>query len=143
VADSDARVRVSAIRSLAQLGDAKAGVPLMERGEAVVVAYKGSKFAHPIEKSEMLEIATALGRLLPNSDNERAVNLLQGMLDVDGGVSPEIPIARLRVSQAPGPGEYPPVESWRHVSTMAQVISEISAIEPSTDAGKDKKAEAP
>ena len=143
VADSDARVRVSAIRSLAQLGDAKAAVPLMERGEALLSAYKGSKFAHPTEKSEMLEIAAALGRLLPNSDNEGAVKLLQGMLEADGGISPEIPIARLRVSQAPGPGDYPPVESWRPVSTMAQVISEISAIEPATDAGKKKKAEAP
>src|SRR5690606_30879071 len=91
----------------------------------------------------MLEIATALGRLLANTEHEAAVKLLMELLEADGGISPEIPIARLRISQSPGDGGYPELRSWRHLSTMAQVISEISAIEPATDAGKKKKAEAP
>ena len=141
--DSDSRVRVSAIRSLAQLRDAKAGVPLIERGDVLLAAYKRSKFAHPAEKSEMLEIATALGRVLANSDNGRAVRLLQGMLEADGAISTEIPIARLRISQAPGPGEYPEMRSWRHLSTMAQLIGEMAVIEPSSELGKERQAEAP
>jgi cyclophilin family peptidyl-prolyl cis-trans isomerase/HEAT repeat protein len=141
--DADSRVRVSAIRSLAQLKDSKAATPLIERGNILLADYKRSKFEVPAEKNELLEIATALGLILANTEHEAAVKLLMEMLEADGGISPEIPIARLRVSQAPGDGGYPEVMSWRHLRTMVQVIGEVASIDPVSDIGKKRKAEAP
>jgi cyclophilin family peptidyl-prolyl cis-trans isomerase/HEAT repeat protein len=92
VTDKDLRVRVSAIRSLGNLKDAKAADKLLERGENLLANYKKSKFTNPIEKNELLEIATALGKLLLNSNNERKVKFLIDFMKSDGK-SPEIYIS--------------------------------------------------
>ena len=144
--DSDARVRVSAIRALATLRDARAAEPLLKRGEVLFDVYRKAKKPNfiPNEHSEFLEIATTLGRLLPNTRNERAVNLFREFGKLDQGHSPEVYIARIRV--APGRGDddnKPDLVHWRQYSTLAQVVGEFSAIEPVDDEGKKMKAEAP
>ncbi len=96
--DDDSRVRVSAIRSLASLNNKEAADKLLERGDNLLLNAKKSKFANPVEKSELLEIATVLGRLLQNSDNEKAVNFLMNFRELDKFSSPETEIALARVS---------------------------------------------
>ncbi|HSU24338.1 MAG TPA: peptidylprolyl isomerase, partial [Pyrinomonadaceae bacterium] len=145
VEDKDSRVRVSATRSLAALKDAKAADKLLDRGEALLADYKKSKFAHPTEQNELLEIATALGKLLPNTQNARATRFLDRYIAADDGRSAEISLARLHVS----PGEFSsrdlskPLSNWRQYSTLAQIAGEFAAIEPTTDKAKKMKEEAP
>ena len=57
--------------------DESAADKLLERGEKLLADYKKSKFANPFEKNELLEIATALGNLLKNTHNEKAVKFLE------------------------------------------------------------------
>jgi cyclophilin family peptidyl-prolyl cis-trans isomerase/HEAT repeat protein len=145
VEDPDPRVRVSAVRSLAALKDARAAASLLDRGEKLLSEYKKSKYADPVEKNELLEIATALGRILPNTGNERATKFLDRYIAADDGRSPEISIARLHVS----PGEFSSrnearaLSNWRQYSTLAQIVGEFASIEPTTEKAKKMKAEAP
>ncbi len=96
--DIDSRVRVSAIRAVAGLKDAKAADKLIERGEALLAIRGKSKFRKPVENSELLEVATALGRLIPNSENEKAIAFLRKLRVVDGYASSETEVAFARVA---------------------------------------------
>ena len=96
--DADSRVRVSAIRSVAALKDKKPSEKLIERGTNLLAGYKKSNFKTPSEKSELLEIATALGRLLPNSDDKAAVGFLDDLRQADKYTSPETEIALARIA---------------------------------------------
>jgi HEAT repeat protein len=144
-ADSDSRVRVAAIRSLAALKDTKAADPLLKRGEVLFDAYQKAKKPNfiPNENSEFLEIATALGRVLPNTRNERAVNLFREFGKLDKGHSPEVYVARIRIAPGRGDNSNPELNHWSQYSTLAQVVGEFSALEPTDDEGKKMKAEAP
>jgi cyclophilin family peptidyl-prolyl cis-trans isomerase/HEAT repeat protein len=143
--DDDQRVRVSAIRALATVRDVKAAEPLLIRGEALFAAYLRMKKPGfiPAEQSEFIEIAAALGRLLTNTHNERAVNLFREFGKVDRGNSLEIYIARLRISPRRGEGNEPELTTWRQYSTLGQVIGEFAALEPVSEEGKRMKTEAP
>jgi cyclophilin family peptidyl-prolyl cis-trans isomerase/HEAT repeat protein len=143
--DSDSRVRVAAIRALASLKDAKAAEPLVKRGEVLLAAYKKAKKPNfiPAEHSEFLEIATALGRLLTNTGNQRAVNLFRYFGQLDRGFSPEVYIARLRIAPRRGEDDKPELTSWRQYSTLAQIVGEFATLEPTTEEGKRMKEEAP
>lgn len=142
-ADTDMRVRVSAIRSLAALKDPKAADKLIERSEMLLAAYKRSKFAHPSEKNELIEIVTVLGRLIPDTGNERAVKLLNELVKLDDGHTPEISIARMRVK----PGDFVISPNALHtswgLSTTAQVAGELAAIFPRTEEVKKMRDAAP
>ena len=142
--DPDSRVRVSAIRSVAGLKEKKASAKLIERGNGLLADSKKSPFKTPAEKNELLEIATALGRLLPNSDDKAAVGFLDNLRQVDKYSSPETEIALARVA----PRVY--VESviadadslfagnWRISSSVFQGLGEIANAESNkeTDAVK-------
>jgi cyclophilin family peptidyl-prolyl cis-trans isomerase/HEAT repeat protein len=143
--DSDSRVRVAAIRSLAALKDAKAADPLLNRGQVVFAAYKKAWKPNiiPNEHSEFLEIATTLGRLLTNTRDERAVDLFRQFGKLDRGFSPEVYIARLRISPRRGDDDKPELTHWRQYSTVAQVVGEFATLDPTTEEGKRMKAEAP
>ncbi len=143
--DTDSRVRVSAIRSLAALKDRKAAEPLLARGEELFAAYSKAKKPNfiPDEQSEFVEIATAIGRILANSDNVRADKLFADFGKIDKGHTPEVYIARVRVGPKRGDGSAPELVNWRQYSTLAQVVGEFAAIEPTSEVGKQMKAEAP
>lgn len=97
--DEDSRVRVSAIRSLGNLKNARAADKLSQRGEILLKKYTKEFYAAaPAEKNELLEIAAALGRILPNSNNERALNFLHEFGAKDAYNSSEIHIAVARIS---------------------------------------------
>lgn len=143
--DVDSRVRVSAIRSLATLKDQKASEPLLVRGEQLFAAYSKAKKPNfiPDEQSEFVEIATALGRILANTDNARADKLFADFGKLDKGHTPEVYIARVRVGPKRGDGSAPELNDWRQYSTIAQVVGEFATMEPKSDVGKAMKTEAP
>ncbi|MDQ3322325.1 MAG: peptidylprolyl isomerase [Acidobacteriota bacterium] len=143
VSDKDSRVRVSAIRSLGSLKDANAANNLLERGEKLLTDYKQSKFALPVEKNELLEIATTLGRILPNTNNKRAIDFIEKLRESDKYKSPETEIAAvrmlgLRYSQnldivLNGEGyryfadkRKKPAANWQVISALAQGMGEFS-----------------
>ena len=141
--DEDSRARVSAIRSLGSLKNAEAADKLLARGEMLLTDYKISKSANPDEKSELLEIAATLGRILPNLDIEKAVKFLNDFRETDFYQSPEIEIAFARIA----PEKYVNnvfslIEkegffslenakklNWRFGSSVAQGFGEIAALE--------------
>jgi cyclophilin family peptidyl-prolyl cis-trans isomerase/HEAT repeat protein len=144
--DGDTRVRVSSIRALAALKDARAADPLLARGEKLLAAYTKSfkPGFQPAEHNEFLEIAVALGRVLANTDNQRADKLLGDFAKMDKGHSPEVYIARVRIWPRRSDGKSEPeLKDWRQYSSIAQVVGEFAAIEPTSEVGKQMKAEAP
>ncbi|MEO6335101.1 MAG: HEAT repeat domain-containing protein, partial [Pyrinomonadaceae bacterium] len=145
VSENDSRVRVAAIRSLAALKDAKAAEPLLRRAEFIFAAYKKAWKPNfiPNEHSEFVEIATTLGRLLTNTQNERAVNLFREFGKLDRGFSTDVYVARLRISPGRGDDDKPELSHWRQYSTVAQVVGEFATLEPANEDGKRMKSEAP
>lgn len=144
--DNDSRVRVSAIRSLAALKDQQASTPLLEYGEKLlgeITAQKKPAFLPPAI-NEFTEVATAIGRLLANTDNERADKLFADFGKIDQGATAEVYIARVRVGQRRGSSKtaVTPV-NWRQFSTIAQTVGEFADIEPTSETGKAMKKEAP
>ncbi|HEX8502626.1 MAG TPA: peptidylprolyl isomerase [Pyrinomonadaceae bacterium] len=141
--DADARVRVSAVRALAQLKDARAADPLVRRGGELFAAYKSARVggaASPPEVNELLEVATALGRVLQNSNDERAVTLLRAVRDA-GVAAPEVETALARIA----PSQYlrdrgvtdlvsrvsrqgDPAVTWQKVSAVAQGLGEMAGV---------------
>jgi cyclophilin family peptidyl-prolyl cis-trans isomerase/HEAT repeat protein len=130
--DVDQRVRVSAIRALAGLKNPKAADKLLDRGEKLLGGYKKSKFAHPVEKNELIEISTALGRIVPDTGNERAVKFLDELVKLDDGHNAEFAVARMRVK----PGDFmispDAFNTWWGLSTTAQVAAELAPMFPRT-----------
>ncbi|MDT5122940.1 MAG: hypothetical protein QOC96_2422 [Acidobacteriota bacterium] len=140
--DKDERVRVSAIRSLGALKDTRAAATLLQRATALMPAYRAAKTntsAHPSEANELLEIAASLGRLLANTNDERAVTWLRSLRETENN-APEIEIAFARIAPFTYLRETPftklsderyrteVMRDWRRVSAMAQGLSEINGI---------------
>ncbi|MDQ3132717.1 MAG: peptidylprolyl isomerase, partial [Acidobacteriota bacterium] len=131
--DKDSRVRVSAIRSLGSLKDAKAADKLLERGEKLLANYKKSKLANPNEKSELLEIATTLGRILLNSDNQKATKFLDDFRFRDNYESPEIEIAFAQISpvsylKAVPRSQNTGADFWKQGISVSQGMAEFSKL---------------
>src|ERR1044072_2151493 len=150
--DSDERVSVSAIRALGSLKDPGASRPLIERGQYLLKLVKVSRQFSIEPRNELLEIATALGRILPGTENEEAFAWLMETGESYGHEDPEIEIAAARVAPAAylrrlGSGKEGRTNvqrtmllNWRSASSLAQALGEIS---PSPDAPKDRTALAP
>ncbi|HEX8070115.1 MAG TPA: peptidylprolyl isomerase [Pyrinomonadaceae bacterium] len=138
--DEDERVRVSAVRALATLDEARAAEPLARRGAALLVAYRAAKAntSHPAELNELLEIATALGRLLTGTTDARALELLRALREGEQFSAPELEIAFARVAPTQYLHEAPfknlflrPAESklaWQSVAAVAQGLGELARV---------------
>lgn len=131
--DADVRVRVSAIRAVGTFRDKAAAEKLIKRGERLVVEFqKASKGkGMPVQKSELLEIASAVGRMLPNTVNSDALMFLADFRVNEGLVSPEAEIAMAQIDpegyvrwDAAKEGGY---TNWRIASAYAQGMTVISA----------------
>jgi cyclophilin family peptidyl-prolyl cis-trans isomerase/HEAT repeat protein len=143
--DPDARVRVSAIRSLVTLKDDRAAPVLLKYGEAIIDR-KLSLQAK--ELNELLEIATALGRLLSQKADARALDWLhKGQVELNHS-APEVELAYVRISPDRYLklfGEDQPTAKrrlqellilhWRSGASVAQALGDIAAL-PDTIANK-------
>ncbi|MGB7923055.1 MAG: peptidylprolyl isomerase, partial [Pyrinomonadaceae bacterium] len=145
--DTDERVRVSAIRALGALRDGRATAPLLERAAALFASYRTAKtggVTHPQEVNDLLEIATALSRILANTWDVNAVKWLREFRDAEERKSPEIEIAMARIAPALYVRERPfdkisdasvraaLFKDWKEVSSLAQGLGEISVIKSET-----------
>jgi cyclophilin family peptidyl-prolyl cis-trans isomerase/HEAT repeat protein len=141
--DTDERVRVSAIRALGALRDGRATAPLLERAAVLFASYRTAKaggVAHPQEVNDLLEIATALSRILVNTWDANAVKWLREFRDTEERKSPEIEAALARIAPALYVREKPfdkiadagaraqLFKDWKEVSSLAQGLGEISGI---------------
>ncbi|HEV7700104.1 MAG TPA: peptidylprolyl isomerase [Pyrinomonadaceae bacterium] len=135
--DADSRVRVSAIRALGSLKDAKAATPLIENGRMLLAAMTADKRSrNPSQKSELLEIATVLGRLLPNTENSAAVTFMNELRFNDSFRSSETEIALATVA----PKAYVAARTfdmlgyvdWRVSSSYAQGLAVVAASKDDT-----------
>ncbi|HRH40073.1 MAG TPA: peptidylprolyl isomerase [Pyrinomonadaceae bacterium] len=145
--DADSRVRVSAIRALASLKDASVAEKLtlspeeMRERETNIHSLCNRvdpwKKTHCFEfKNEYLEIATTLGRLLPNTNNEKAIKFLEKFRDLDKFESPESEIAMARIAPEKYVKEFskPPTKedlntmktNHRPPSSIAQGLGELA-----------------
>ncbi|HEX7173791.1 MAG TPA: peptidylprolyl isomerase [Pyrinomonadaceae bacterium] len=147
-ADTDQRVRISAVRALAQLKDARAVEPLVKRAETLFAPYRAAKTSaetRPPETNELLEIAAALGRLLPPAGNERALTWLRQFREAENFSAPEVEVALAHVlstqylreppldalagvlgGKAPR-GRAASLKSWQSYSAVAQGLAEIAS----------------
>lgn len=145
--DADERVRVSAIRALGSLRDARATAPLLERAAALFASYRTAKtggVTHPQEVNDLLEIATALSRILANTWDANAIKWLREFRDAEERKSPEIEVAMARIAPALYVREKPfdkisdatvragLFKDWKEVSSLAQGLGEISGIKSET-----------
>ncbi len=98
--DEDARVRITAIRTLATLRDPFAVEKLLDHGEKLLAAYSKAKRpnVNPVEISELVEIASVLGRLIPKTNDDRTVRFLTSLGTADNYRSPETEIAFARIA---------------------------------------------
>lgn len=139
--DGDSRVRVSAVRALAQVGYQASAELLLSRGMSLLEQFRSSKKPGfiPEEKNELLEIASAVGRLLAGTGNARAVRFLSGLGEADEYRSPETEIAFAKIA----PREYieylvnkkPEFKQTRAaVSAGLQGIREFAGLQSESDA---------
>src|SRR5690349_21575426 len=95
--DNDARVRVSAIRALGSLKDPRAVQPLLARGQLLTQKPLDSR---PADLNEILEIATTLGRLLAQKEDQAAITWLRKINESQNHTAPEIDVALVRIAPA-------------------------------------------
>lgn len=126
--DIDLRVRVSAIRALGSLKDARTAEPLLVRGNSLLVTAASSRIARPSELNEILEIATALGTLLRNSRSEKAVSWLQQIRKLLDATSPtvEVALARIAPQLYMSGGPYLRFGVAAQQSALAQGLAEVA-----------------
>lgn len=112
--DPDLRVRVAAIRAIAAIGDPLSAPALLKLNN--------------VSKNELLEIAVALGRTIPNTDNANAMEFLNGLRD-KGVTGPEVEIARARIAPrqyVSDPANKNPSGGWQQVSAIAQALGALA-----------------
>ncbi len=153
--DVDSRVRVSAIRSIAALKDAGAAnklIPLESSAAAAAadVACRAGRKPDDRDRScgdmkgTYLEIATTMGRLLANTNDQKAIEFLNNFNDFDKHQSPEINIALARiapvvfVNQVLNSPDYLLRNNWRTTTATYQGLAEIANLPagPENDALK-------
>ncbi len=138
--DKDSRVRVSAIRSLGTLKDQRALGPLLGRASYLAKPNRPNLSA---EANEVLELATALGRIGEGSTNPELREWLKATSELLGHTGPEIEIALARVWPAAlvidsggSSVKRNTVEllllNWKGGSSLAQGLGEIAAVTAAT-----------
>ena len=134
--DGDARVRVSAIRALATLKDPRAGEALLKYGTSITERHLKPL---PAEQNEVLEVATALGRLFAMKAAPGALDWLhEGQVEFDHS-APEVELAYVRISpdrylSSFGPDQVTAQRTlqkklilhWRSGASIAQALGEIA-----------------
>ena len=133
--DPDPRVRVSSIRALALLKDPRAAEALMKR--------------NPWDQNERLEIATTLGRVLPQKYDQPAIAWLQKANERLTHTAPEVEIALVRIAPATYLSDLrklfnqtPGITDWRAAAAIANALGEIGGWPDALKAQSDLAASA-
>jgi cyclophilin family peptidyl-prolyl cis-trans isomerase len=146
--DKDARVRVNAIRALASLKDPRAAEPLLKRGQ--LLSQRDLPNLAP-ELNEILEIATTLGRLLAQKEDQAAVAWLRKLNETFNHRAPEVDLALVRIAPATylagfGAGDDAKRKvqeiillDWHAASGVANGLGEVAAL-PASVANKSELA---
>ena len=139
--DKDLRVRVNAIRALASVKDPRAAEPLLARGQSLRLA----------ELNEILDIATTLGRLLAQKDDQAAIAWLRKLNETLNHTAPEIDLALVRIAPATYLADFGNSDeakrkvqktillNWRAGAGVAAGLGEIAAL-PETVSNKSELA---
>ncbi|HSE15760.1 MAG TPA: peptidylprolyl isomerase [Pyrinomonadaceae bacterium] len=135
--DNDARVRVSAIRALASLKDPRAAEPLSARGHVLTQRPFASR---PVELNEIFEIATTLGRLLAQKEDQTTITWLRELNKSLVHTAPEIELAFVRIAPAAYLAEFGTGDqarkkvqetillNWRAAAGVAAGLGEFAAL---------------
>lgn len=146
--DKDLRVRVNAIRALAAVKDPRAAEPLLARGQSLA---QRNLAAMPAELNEILEIATTLGRLLAQKDDQAAITWLRKLNETLNHTAPEIDLAIVRIAPATYLADFGTADqakrkvqetillNWNAASGIAAALGEIAAL-PDTVSNKAELA---
>lgn len=146
--DKDSRVRVNAIRALAAVKDPRAAEPLLARGQSLA---QRNLAAMPAELNEILEIATTLGRLLAQKDDQAAITWLRKLNETLNHTAPEIDLAIVRIAPATYLADFGTADqakrkvqetillNWNAASGIAAALGEIAAL-PDTVSNKAELA---
>jgi len=138
--DKDSRVRVSAIRALGTLKDTPAAKPML-------TAYPVGGLRRYPNISDLLEIATTLGKVYQGIPDDEVSQWLVDLAQAAGRVAPEVEIARVRLSAenyllelgkeepAKRAAQRTIITNWRAASSLAQALGEIAAL-PETKENK-------
>jgi cyclophilin family peptidyl-prolyl cis-trans isomerase/HEAT repeat protein len=124
--EKDSRVRVSAIRALGNFKEKEIGDKLIERGEILLKNFK-------MNKSELLEVATTLGRFYANADDEKAINFLKRLDIADKSTSSETTIAFAKIFPQKFVDYFEEKKTddagnWQMLSAYAQAQAEIAGL---------------
>jgi cyclophilin family peptidyl-prolyl cis-trans isomerase/HEAT repeat protein len=138
--DSDLRVRVSAVRALGNLKEQSISAALLLRGGTLMAAYKKSKYRVPVEKGELLEIITSLGRLLAGTNDDRAVKFIREFREADKIHSPETEIAFARIAPAMYVNSFSGEPDWAALAAEYQGLGEIARLDATTAPAAKQKA---
>ena len=115
--DSDSRVRVSSIRAF----------PAIKRP-----GYTGALIDRNVtDPNELLEIATALGRLVPQTDNAEALLWLHRTNETFKHTAPEVEVALARISPADYLSDLPKTQlstDWHVTAAIANGLAEIAGL---------------
>ena len=136
--DSDVRVRVSAIRALGNLNITESSAVLLLRGETLFNDYKKSKFAHPVEKNELLEVITSLGRTLAGTADDRALKLIRDFREADRRHSPETEVAFARIAPTEYVRTFSDKPDWQALSAQYQGLAEIAKLDAKAAESKSR-----
>jgi cyclophilin family peptidyl-prolyl cis-trans isomerase len=135
--DNDARVRVSAIRALASLKDVRAAEPLLKRGQTIAQGNVGER---PPELNEILEIATTLGRLWAQKEDQTAIAWLSKLSEALNHNAPEVELALVRIAPSTYVASFGSADqakrkvqetillNWRAASGIAAGLGEVAAL---------------
>ncbi len=134
--DIDSRVRVNAVRALASLKDIRAAEPLLKRGQSLAQGNVGER----AELNEILEIATTLGRLWAQKEDQAAIAWLRKLSEALNHSAPEVELAFVRIAPSTyvadfGSGDQAKRKvqetillNWRAASGIAAGLGEIAAL---------------
>jgi cyclophilin family peptidyl-prolyl cis-trans isomerase/HEAT repeat protein len=146
--DKDSPVRVNAIRALAAVKDPRAAEPLLARGKFLAQQGLANR---PAELNEILEIATTLGRLLAQKDDQEAITWLRKINEALNHTAPEIDLAFVRIAPATYLAEFGTADQakrkvqeiilldWRAAAGVAAGLGDIAAL-PETVSNKSELA---
>jgi cyclophilin family peptidyl-prolyl cis-trans isomerase/HEAT repeat protein len=129
--EKDSRVRVSAIRALGGFKGKEIGKKLITRGEVLLKNFK-------MNKSELLEIVTTLGRFYGKSDDQQSLDFINSLRIADKYQSPETEIAFAQISPESYLNSIPKRDKnnehyWRQTNAFSQGLAKLADKNVSSD----------